>query len=98
MPSVRLDLSHGAVEEIADVYGCTHDILHSFFPDMSAEDWKDVVKKITTQTKMTMSTDNIETEGEGKNLSDDSIQCNLLGNQMWYCKGKYRNYGMKLKN
>ena len=40
MPSVRLDRSHGAVGEIADVHRCTHDLLNSLFPDKSAEDWK----------------------------------------------------------
>ena len=45
MPSVRLDLSRGAVGEIADVYSCAHDLLNTLFMDKSAEEWKDVVKK-----------------------------------------------------
>ena len=100
MPSVRLDLSHGAVGEMADVYSCTHSILNCLFPDKSADDWKDVVKKITTQIKrlkskkkaklgeylvqkVTVSTDivELEAEGEGENMADNSVQCNLLGKQ-----------------
>ena len=98
MPSVRLDLSHGAVGEMADMYSCTHCILNCLFPDKSADDWKDVVKKITTQIKrlkskkkaklgeylvqkVTVSTDSVEAEGEGENMADNSVQCNLLGKQ-----------------
>ena len=100
MPSVRHDLSHGAVGEMADVYSCTHSILNCLFPDKSADDWKDVVKKITTQIKrlkskknakpgeylvqkvtLTVSTDGVEAEGEGENMADNSVQCNLLGKQ-----------------
>ena len=51
MPSVRLDLSHDAVGEMADMYSSTHGILNCLFPDKPADDWKDVVKKITTQIK-----------------------------------------------
>ena len=97
--SVRLELSHGAVGEIADMYSCAHDLLNALFPDKSAEEWKDVVKKITTQAKrlrskqkaklgeylvktVTMSSENIETEGEGNNLLDESMQCDsMLGKQ-----------------
>ena len=49
MPSVRLELSHGAVGEIADMYSCAHDLLNALFPDKSAEEWKLVIKK--TQAK-----------------------------------------------
>ena len=51
MPSVRVELSHGAVGEIADVNSCAHDLLNTLFPDKAAEEWKDAVKKITTQAK-----------------------------------------------
>ena len=97
--SVRLELSHGAVGEIADMYSCAHYLLNALFPDKSAEEWKDAVKKITTQAKrlrskqkaklgeylvktVTMSSENIETEGEGNNLLDESMQCDsMLGKQ-----------------
>ena len=39
MPSVRVELSHGAVGEIADMYSCAHDLLNTLFPDNSAEEW-----------------------------------------------------------
>ena len=99
MPYVRLDLSHGAVGEIADMYSCAHDLLNALFLDKAAEEWKDVLKKTTTQAKrlsskqktklgeylvktVTMSSENIETEGEGNNLLDDSMSCNsMLGKQ-----------------
>ena len=77
MPSVRLELSHGAVGEIADMYSCAHDLLNALFPDKSAEEWKLVIKKPQAKrlrskqkTKLgeylvktvTMSSENIETE------------------------------------
>ena len=31
--------------------------------------------------KVTVSTDSVEAEGEGENMADNSVQCNLLGKQ-----------------
>ena len=41
----------GAVVELAEVYGSTHDILYCLFPDMTDQDWKAIVHKINTQAK-----------------------------------------------
>ena len=99
MPSVRVELSHGAVGEIADMYSCAHDLLNTLFPDNSAEEWKLVVKKTQAKrlrskqkaklgnylvTTVTMSSENIETggEGEGNNVLDEPMPCDsMLGRQ-----------------
>ena len=112
MPSVRLDICHGAVVELVQVYGNAHNILHCLFPDMSTQDWKAIGHKVTMQTKRLKAKNNtklgeylvkkvgeVEKEGQGKACS---VRCDLLDKQILALKkelhkAKYERLNLKLE-